>query len=340
MAGEEGGVYGRCTRGKSRLRRERNAWSEREGTRMRQSTIDTTSIQDSADHTEKAEYMPQRGDVALDLSHRLENFRRIHPYKEIGVEGQRWRYVVGGQGERTLLLLPGGTLVPDTYFILLEALEPDYHVIVPAYAAVPTMAGLVTGAAAILDAEGVKRVDVMGSSFGGYVAQCFVRAHPDRVDRLILAVTGVRHFVSRATPLYLLAQLMKVLPASAVRLMMWRLWSTLVTTSSEEQAFWLGLLKEILTKQLNKANLISVTEEIYDFSAHYHFSSGDLTMWPGKILILESDQDKAYSPAIRAETRAVYPQACVHTFHNAGHTAIMTDTDEFIVAIHEFLAEG
>ena len=79
-----------------------------------------------------------------------------------------------GQGKRTLLLLPGGTLVPDTYFILLEALERDYRVIVPAYAAVPTMAELVTGAAAILDAEGIQRVDVMGSSFGGYVAQCFL----------------------------------------------------------------------------------------------------------------------------------------------------------------------
>lgn len=306
---------------------------------MRQSTADTACIQHSGDHIDKTEFMPQ-GDVALNLSHRLESFRRTHPYKEIQVEGRKWRYIVGGQGARTLLLFPGGTLVPDTYFLLLEELERSSRVLVPAYAVVPTMAELVTGATAILDAEGVKRVDVMGSSFGGYVAQCFVRAHPERVDRLILAVTGVRHFVSSATPLYLLAQLMKALPTSAVRLMMWRMWATLVTTSTEEQAFWLGLLKEILTKQLSKANLVGVTEEIYDFSAHYHFSSGDLAAWPGKILILESYQDKAYSPAIRAETRSVYPQAVVHTFHDAGHTAIMTNTDEFIMTICAFLDEG
>jgi pimeloyl-ACP methyl ester carboxylesterase len=307
---------------------------------MRQPIVDTTSREHNAAHREKTEFVPQGGDIALDLSYRLESFRRTHPYKQIQVEGRKWRYIVGGQGERTLLLLPGGTLVPDTYFVLLEDLEQVYRVIVPAYAAVPTMAELVTGAAAILDREGVERAAVMGSSFGGYVAQCFVRANPDRVDRLILAVTGVRHFVSRAAPLYLLAQFMRVLPASAVRFLMWRLWSTLVTTSSEEQAFWLGLLREILTKQLSKANLVSVTEEIYDFSAHYHFHSGDLAAWPGKILILESDQDKAYSPAIRAETRAVYPQARAHTFQDAGHTAIMTSTDEFIATIVEFLGEG
>ena len=306
---------------------------------MQQSTLNMPSVQSGIEKTEEQRFIPQGEDTALDLRSRLDSFRRAHPYKEIQVEGRRWRYIVGGQGERTLLLLPGGTLVPDTYFILLEALEHDCRVIVPAYAAVPTMAELVNGAAAILDAEGVERVDVMGSSFGGYVAQCFVRAHAARVDRLILAETAVRHFVSQA-PLYLLARLLKLLPVGAARFFMWRLWSKLVTTSTEQQAFWLGLLKEILTTQLSKDNLVSVTEEIYDFAAHYHFRSGDLAAWPGKILILQSDQDEAYSPAIRAETRAVYPQALVHTFHNAGHTAIMTATDEFISTIREFLAVG
>ena len=137
---------------------------------MGQTAMHTASVQSGFDQIEDQNFIPQGGDVALNLSRRLEGFRRMHPYKEIQVEGRRWRYVVGGQGERTLLLLPGGTLVPDMYFILLEALERDYRVIVPAYAAVPTMAGLVTGAAAIRDAEGVECVDVMGSSFGGYVA--------------------------------------------------------------------------------------------------------------------------------------------------------------------------
>ena len=66
-----------------RLRRELGAWKEREVTYMRQSTVDTASKQHSADHREKTEFMPQGGDVALDLSRRLESFRRTHPYKEI-----------------------------------------------------------------------------------------------------------------------------------------------------------------------------------------------------------------------------------------------------------------
>jgi len=296
---------------------------------LRPSIENTTSVQSGIE---------QAGDTALDLRRRLEAFRRTHPYHKTQVAGRQWRYVIGGQGEQTLLLLPGGTLVPDTYFPLLEALEHNRRVIVPAYAAVPTMAELAAGAAAILDAEGVERVDVMGSSFGGYVAQCFVRAYPDRVDRLVLASTAVRHFVSWAAPLYLLARLMKVLPVSVVRFFMWCLWSSLFTASPDQQAFWQGLLKEILMTQLGKADLVCVTATIADFAAHYRFRSGDLAAWPGKILLLESDRDEAYSPALQAETREVYLQAVVHTFHGTGHTAIMTDTDEYIRTIDEFLA--
>ena len=81
--------------------------------------------------------MPERTNTAPDLRPRLEAFRRTHRYREVQVAGRRWRYVVGGQGERALLLLPG-SLVPDLFFVPIEALERDCHVIVPAYAAVPT----------------------------------------------------------------------------------------------------------------------------------------------------------------------------------------------------------
>ena len=83
-----------------------------------------------------------------------------------------------------MLLLPGGTLVPDPCFIVLDALGQRYRVIAPAYPAAHMMAELVTGLNGILDVEHIAAVNVVGSSFGGYLAQCFVRAHPDRVNSL------------------------------------------------------------------------------------------------------------------------------------------------------------
>ena len=302
---------------------------------MNPSTVNTALSQQGSEQAS----LLQGEESDLELKRRLKAFRRTHPYKEIQVAGKAWRYIVGGQGERVVLLLPG-SLVPDLFFVPIEALERDSRVIVPAYAAVSTMAEVVAGLSTILDAERVERVDVIGSSFGGYIAQCFVRAYPERVERLILAETGVRHFVSWAPSISLLARLMSILPARAVRFLMWRLWSTLFTPPARQRDFWRELMREILTKQLTKANFVSETEILADFSARYHFRSGDLAAWPGSILIMESERDEAYSPANRARTRAVYPQAHVHVICGATHSAIVTHTEEYIHTMRAFLAEA
>ena len=139
---------------------------------------------------------PERGlderetDPPLAPDARLEAFRAGHRYRTLDVDGVRWRYLAGGSGQQTVLLPSGGTWVPDMYLLLIEALERGFRVLAPAYPAGAGITGLADGLAAILDAEGVGQADVLGSSFGGFVAQTFARRHPDRVRRLVLANTG------------------------------------------------------------------------------------------------------------------------------------------------------
>src|SRR5260221_9109754 len=100
---------------------------------MQHATSGTVSAQRSVEHAEELDAGLQPEETDLDLRQRLEAFRRTHPYREVQVAGRCWRYVIGGQGERALLLLPG-SLVPDLFFFPIEALERDSRVIVPAYA--------------------------------------------------------------------------------------------------------------------------------------------------------------------------------------------------------------
>ncbi len=94
-----------------------------------------------------------------------------------------------------------------------------------------------------------------------------------------------------------------------------------------------------LVAHLTRADMVSSFDETIDYRLHYHFSPDDLTTWPGNVLILQSDDDPATKPAMRMALRNLYPQAQVHTFHQAGHTPFLSQPDEFYPCIHTFLRQ-
>lgn len=53
-----------------------------------------------------------------------------------------------------------------------------------------TIEAIADDAAALLDALGIREANVLGISFGGFVAQEFALQHPERVKRLVLACTS------------------------------------------------------------------------------------------------------------------------------------------------------
>src|SRR5215210_4882854 len=121
----------------------------------------------------------------------LREFRATHPPKHITVAGVGGDYIACGEGEEALLHLPGGVMVGEAGFTRIPAFEDRYRVIAPSYASVTTAAEFLDGLVGVLDAEGVREAHVLGPSYGGIVAQGFVRRHPERVRSLILANTLV-----------------------------------------------------------------------------------------------------------------------------------------------------
>lgn len=273
------------------------------------------------------------------LDAKLAAFRAGHRYRTLDVGGVRWRYLACGSGEQVLLLPSGGTRVPDMYLLLIEALERDFRVLAPAYPAGAGIAGLADGLAAILDAEGVTQADVLGSSFGGFVAQVFARRHPGRVRRLVLANTGG----PAAAPLPVLPLLIRflaVLPEDAVRFLTgwnWRRW--FVPGANDDSKFWNALLQDILSR-LGKEDLLSALREMNGFA---HLPAETVKGAPGsaappvQVLLIESERDEAFPPRARAALRALYPAAEVRLFPGAGHGVMATRTVEYVGAVREFL---
>jgi pimeloyl-ACP methyl ester carboxylesterase len=270
----------------------------------------------------------------------LREFRAAHPSKRVAVGGVGWEYIASGAGEEALLLLAGGAMVGEAGFTRIPAFEDRCRVIAPDYPPVSTAAQLLDGLAGVLDAEGVRAAHVLGPSYGGMVAQCFVRRYPERVRTLILANTLVPPR-SLLWPSKAFLALLPLVPAGWLRALrertLARAFSGVPSVPQEDQVFWRDY-QHGLVSRLSKAELRSMYRLGVDLMESFRFAPDDLDSWPGRILILESDED-ILTPEQRAELRRTYPQAWVHTFRGAGHTPWMSHRIEYLSVINEFLNE-
>lgn len=125
---------------------------------------------------------------------------------------------------RPLLVVHGfGGDGPSNWLPQIEALASDRPLIVPDLLwfgrsvgdTEPTLRAQVEAMVAVLDQEGVEQVDVMGISYGGFVALGLLEVAPERVGRLVLvdspgpqftpadeAAMYARHGVSSAAELF------------------------------------------------------------------------------------------------------------------------------------------
>src|SRR5215470_8060648 len=137
--------------------------------------------------------LPERKPPAMaDWQADLDRFRACYAIQHRAIDGHDWAYFQRGGGARAVLILPGGLAVAETAFRYIQRLEARYRVLAPTYPeTIATMAQLVDGLAKLLQAEQIASVSVIGGSYSGLVAQCFVRQQPMLVEKLVLSDTGV-----------------------------------------------------------------------------------------------------------------------------------------------------
>ncbi len=268
----------------------------------------------------------------------LVRFRATHPTKHTVVSGVPWEYLVAGRGTDALLVLPGLLGFGEMSFQLIGAFEPRYRVIAPSYpAGLTTMRQLVAGVLTVLDVAGVQVAQVLGGSYGGMVAQCLVRRYPQRVRSLVLSHTGGPN-PDRAITNRRFLTLLRWLPLSLLRLMLKGATRKSLKDAPEHIPFWEAYSNEMLA-HLNKDDLLSRYQAAIDFDANAAFTPEDLRDWPGRILILEGDNDPVAEAPARETLKALHPQAQVHTFHGSGHVASIERLDEYTAVIASFLQD-
>jgi len=271
----------------------------------------------------------------------LEKFRafcQACPYKQVTIGGVEWPYLVNKDSGKTLLLLSGALVIPDISWLTIAHFAQTYRIIAPAYPAVKTMDLLVDGIAEILHKEGIEHAHVLGGSYGGFVAQVFVRRHPGLTCSLVLSHTLPPDPVNVKTIKRTVGWL-PLLPEGVLRWVMGKRLTSLMPVKTAETALLQAMFEEILYHRLTKADITSIIWRTFDYYAK-EYTPQDLAGWHGKVLLVMADDDPSTPESVRAAMSALYPEAMLHLFHGTGHVTSVLKEEEYQAVIGRFLDEA
>jgi maspardin len=141
----------------------------------------------SAGHS-VAVYQPYLLDVDK-VADRLTRFQSTYREKVSLIDGQRWRYRRTANSARPLVMLPGIQGGGSVFFDVALALGGKLDLITVTAPPIVDAAAMADAQAEFLLGLRVEKIDLFGSSLGGYLAQVFGIRHPDMVGQVFLANT-------------------------------------------------------------------------------------------------------------------------------------------------------
>lgn len=269
----------------------------------------------------------------------LQTFRQTHPLRQAEIKGHDWEYIACGQGDEAILWLVGGLRVADAAYRSIPLMEDSFRIVAPTYPAVNTIAELADGLAGLLREEQITKAHVLAGSFGGMVAQVFMRRHPQLTARVVLSTTAAPN-AELAGRYRQQVEMLRAAPPELVASVSKPAFLQMIAPPEAESAFWTAYVDELFSERLSKEDQISTALCLLDFVENYHLSPDDLKDWVGRILILESEDDATFDAATRDGLRALYPTALVHTFADAGHSPGTTQRDIFFSIVRTFFETG
>jgi pimeloyl-ACP methyl ester carboxylesterase len=265
----------------------------------------------------------------------LTQFRAAHPLAHCQHDGEIWWYHRVGQGKEAVLWLTGALGVAELAFQSLLAMGRQFTIIAPDYPPTPTLDAFCDGLIAILNQERIEEAHVVAGSLGGMVAQHLVRRYPDRVLSLVLSHTTApessRLLVGAVRTL---VGTLPIWPASLVRKLFSRRLRVAFTATGP---FWLKYFDASVATQ-SRVALTSRVRLAADFAAQRHYKPDDLRLWPGRVLILDADDDPLMPNVKQVALRKLYPQAEMHSFFRTGHSVAIVDPDGYASVVRQFIS--
>ncbi len=238
-------------------------------------------------------------------------FQARHALEQVTAAGQQWRVRRTTPGAPVLLTLPGALGTGDVFFRTAAAFSGRFDVVTVTYPAIGDPAALTNGLTALIDHLGMDQAVIVGSSLGGYLAQCLALAQPGRIRSLILGNTfrdpgdqqarwpapGIFARMSAETVLQDARRRLERSPATTV-------------PEAELQAILLSLVGTGQDAERVKAQRMTVLRAT---------TLPAVGLPPEQVALIDDDDDPVITPATRADLRRSYAASRHERIRGGGH---------------------
>ncbi|MDN0085221.1 alpha/beta hydrolase [Crenobacter sp. SG2305] len=194
-------------------------------------------------------------------------------------------------------------------------------------------------AIAFIRALGLDKVDLLGFSMGGGVAQTVALQAPDLVRRMILAGTGPRGGggIDKVTKVAVLAYIKAALTWSDARNF---LFFPRTPEGKRAARDYFAALKT-RTKNCDKAISLQARHAQLKAIRHWGFSTPhDLTAIKQPVFVANGDNDLMVDSSLSADMARRLPNARLTIYPDSGHGGIFHHFRAFVPAVRDFLSDG
>jgi pimeloyl-ACP methyl ester carboxylesterase len=219
----------------------------------------------------------------------------------------------------------------DIWFQQIEALRDDFRCIAVTYPAVPTLDMLRAGILGILEQENLSRVNLVGSSMGGYLAQYLAGSDPALVKRVVLGNTfPPNELIFRLARMG--ARYLPWVPEWAILAGARRNARRLLYPASGNSALVNAYLYEQTCGAMRKHDFIARCACLCQ-----SFRTPDLDGLGIPAFIIASDNDPLVGADLLSLLEKAYPSAGVKIFASAGHFPYLNRPEEYNQTLVQFL---
>lgn len=271
------------------------------------------------------------------------SFQSSYHLKSMSLQGTTWQYYTSGTGKQTIVLLPGILGTSEILFPYFTYFKSHYQVIMPIYPNLYTVKELLHGLHILLQKEKSENIILIGSGFGGAIAQCYMRKHPKLVAHLVLLHSNTINthipesaFHNRILYLAKIIKFTDIMPLFYIRSSYKNNFKKISKSLSKDNLFWKDYLTK-LTTTFTKPNMNASFGRLFDFTSNYQLSNDDYKNWTGTTLIIEDTCQDSYMSIEKDSLHLVYPKATIHTEPGLASINSLDKYETYIQVIEKFL---